>query len=154
MAPLRLRIPIHVSLKRAKKRQMEHSEMYKKGLETRAKVFGEEGEERRKWFVEIEPDIGRYVTEYVFGELYNRPNMDAKTREMCILASHISLARKAEIDHHVRAAVRLGYTKEEIIEVFVLMSAYAGFSAMHAGLEAARPAFEDLGLIPKTETSA
>ncbi len=133
---------------------MEQSEMYKKGLETRAKVFGEEGEERRKWFVEIEPDIGRYVTEYVFGELYNRPNMDAKTREMCILASHISLARKAEIDHHVRAAVRLGCTKEEIIEVFILMSAYAGFSAMHAGLEAARPAFEDLGLIPKTETSA
>ncbi len=74
--------------------------------------------------------------------------------ESCILASHISLARKAEIDHHVRAAVRVGCTKEEILEVFILMSAYAGFSAMHAGLEAARPAFEDLGLIPKTETSA
>lgn len=133
---------------------MEQSELYKKGLETREKVFGSEGEERRKWFVEIEPDIARYVTEFVFGELYNRSNMDSKTREKCILASHISLGRKAEIDHHVRAAVRVGCTKEEILEVFILMSAYAGFSAMHGGLEAARPAFEDLGLIPKTQTSA
>ncbi|MFC1492071.1 carboxymuconolactone decarboxylase family protein [Nitrospinota bacterium] len=128
---------------------MEHSELYKKGLETRAKVFGDKGEERRKWFTEIEPDIARYVTEFVFGEIYNRPHMDPKTREKCILASHISLGRRAEVDHHVRAALNVGCTKEEILEVFILMSVYAGFSAMHGALEEARAAFEDYGLVPK-----
>ena len=105
---------------------MTNEERYQKGLANRAKVFGEGGEERRKAFEAASPDFARFVTENVYGDLYERPGMDPKARETVILSILCTLGRDREFEHHAHAALNVGMTKEDIQEIIMVCAYYAG----------------------------
>ena len=81
---------------------MANDEKYQKGLANRAKVFGAEEEERRKKFEAACPDFARFVTENIYGDLYERKGMDPKIRERIILAILCTKGRDVEFEHHVK----------------------------------------------------
>ena len=105
---------------------MADEEKYQRGLANRAKVFGNEGEERRRAFEAANPDFARFVTENVFGDLYERKGIDPKARETVILAILCTLGRDNEFEHHAKAAINMGMRKEDLQEIVMICAYYAG----------------------------
>jgi 4-carboxymuconolactone decarboxylase len=89
------------------------------------------------------PGFGRLIVEMEFGEIYNRPGLDLKTRELCIIAACAALGATGlgAVRMHIPAAVRQGATRAEVREVLVQVAMAAGLPASLAALEVARDVF-------------
>ncbi len=89
---------------------------------------------------ELAPEIMRLVDSVVYGEIYNRPAVDLKTRSLCTIAALVVLGHSPEmIKRHISGALNIGVSKEEITEVIAQMLFYGG---MPAGVRAFRIAKE------------
>ena len=83
------------------------------------------------------------VTEYCWGEIWNRPGLDRKTRSIINLAMLTALNRPHEIKLHVRGALNNGLTKSEISEVFLQTAVYCGVPAAIDSFRVAREVFDE-----------
>jgi 4-carboxymuconolactone decarboxylase len=91
----------------------------------------------------IAPDLRGYITDFAFGDIYSRPGLDLRSREIATIASLTTLGNSPrELRAHIHGALSAGCSREEIIEVIIQMAVYAGFPAAINGLEAAKEAFE------------
>mgnify|MGYP004549332209 CR=1 FL=1 len=91
----------------------------------------------------ISPDFARYLIEFPFGDIYARPGLDLRSREIATVAALTAMGNAApQLKVHIAAARHVGLTQEEIVEVIVQMAVYAGFPAALNGLFAAKEVFE------------
>ena len=117
---------------------------YEKGLATLGKINGSAGEEILKKLKSISPDFEKLVIEFPYGDIYSRPGLDLKTRELVTIASLTTLGFAAsELKAHLNNALNAGCTKEEIVEVIMQMSVYAGFPAALNSLLMAGEVFKE-----------
>lgn len=85
---------------------------------------------------ELYPDLYNLSVGYLFGEIWTRPHLDIRERELITLAANIALARPAGTHSHYRSAQHIGITKEQIMEVIIHVGHYAGWPAMaHAVIQ-------------------
>ena len=102
-------------------------DLQKKGMEVRTKLFGEKaaklGDEYLKGFDE---DFAKFLNDQVFGAHWARPGLPIKTRSMITMAALLALGRGPELRIHMRGALNLGITKEEIKEMIMHLSQYSG----------------------------
>jgi 4-carboxymuconolactone decarboxylase len=78
----------------------------------------------------VSPDIVRYVHEFAFGEIYSRPGLDPRSRSIATIAALTAMSHAPiELKPHIHGALNVGVTREEIIEVIIQMSLYAGIPA-------------------------
>ena len=111
---------------------------YGRGLAKMREIFGPEVETAVKALAATSPDLARYLVEFPFGDIYPRPSLDAKTREMLTVAALTVLGYpQAELKDHIRGALNVGCSREEILEIITQMAVYAGFPA---ALEATKTA--------------
>lgn len=82
-----------------------------------------------------------FLTRYAWGEVWDRPGLDRRSRSLVTLGILIALRAEKEIAVHVRGALRNGLTSDEIEEVILHASVYAG---VPAALEAVRTAREEI----------
>jgi 4-carboxymuconolactone decarboxylase len=83
------------------------------------------------------PELARQLVEFPFAEIYTRPLLDLKTREMLTVSALIVLGyAQAELKDHIKAAMNVGCTREEILEIILQIAVYTGFPA---ALEALKP---------------
>jgi 4-carboxymuconolactone decarboxylase len=93
------------------------------------------------------PDFARYIVEYPFGDIYARPGLGLREREIATVAALCALGNAApQLRVHLHAALHVGCTPAEIVEVVMQMSVYAGFPAALNGLAAVREVFADRGI--------
>lgn len=86
---------------------------------------------------EVAPDFARMAVEFPFGDLYARDGLDLRSREIAAIASLATLGdARPQLQNHVRAALNLGVTKREIIEILMQTAVYAGFPAALAAIGA------------------
>ncbi|CAN5352212.1 carboxymuconolactone decarboxylase family protein [soil metagenome] len=113
------------------------------GAETFSRVMGQPAESFLQTVDGLAPGYGRLILETEFGIAYNRPGLDPKTRELVIIASCASLGVTGHgaVRTHIPAALNLGATREEIVEVFVQIGFGAGLPTALAALEVAQQAF-------------
>ncbi|MBF4468986.1 MAG: carboxymuconolactone decarboxylase family protein [Methanobrevibacter arboriphilus] len=98
---------------------------------------------------DIAPDLGRFIVEFPYSEIYTREGLDLKTRELATVAALTALGTaKGQLTNHINAALNVGNTPEEIVEVIMQMSAYAGFPAAINGIFAAKEVFKKKDLLP------
>jgi 4-carboxymuconolactone decarboxylase len=91
---------------------------------------------------DIAPDFARYLIEFPFGDIYSRPGLDLRSREIAVVAALTALGNATpQLKVHLQAALNVGVTREEIVEVLMQMAVYAGFPAALNGLAAAREVF-------------
>ncbi len=91
---------------------------------------------------EIAPDLGRYVIEFAFGDVYSRPGLSLRDRQIATVAALAAMGTAApQLVAHIEGALAVGVTKDEIIEIIIQMALYGGFPAAMNGVEAARQAF-------------
>jgi 4-carboxymuconolactone decarboxylase len=90
----------------------------------------------------IAPDFARYLIEFPFGDIYSRPALDLKSREIATIAALAALGNaQPQLKVHIEGALNVGCTRDEIVEVFMQMAVYAGFPAALNALFAAREVF-------------
>ncbi len=78
-------------------------------------------------------DLGRSIIEYVYGDIYLRPGLSLRDRELAAVAALVGLGRSSQIPQHLRAALKAGVTPDELREVIMQTAAIAGFPpAMNA----------------------
>jgi 4-carboxymuconolactone decarboxylase len=120
------------------------SDRYRRGWEVLAKINGEGGQRIMKLLEEISPDMAKYIIEFPYGDIYSRPGLDLKTRELITIASLTTLGfPKPQLKAHVKNALNAGCSKGEIIEVILQMAVYAGFPAALDGLFTAQEVFDE-----------
>jgi|SRR5471030_372487 len=101
---------------------------YKKGLNKLKEVDGTGGVGVIESLKDIAPDLGKYIIEFAFGDIYTRPTFDLKQRELITLSSLATLGGcEQQLKVHINAALNVGISKEEIIEVFLQCIPYIGF---------------------------
>ena len=103
---------------------------YDCGLATMRAIFGPEVESALKGLTATSPDLARCLVEFPFGDIYPRPGLDLKTREMLTVAALTVLGYpQAELRDHIRGALNVGCTRDDILEIILQMAVYAGFPA-------------------------
>lgn len=118
---------------------------FERGLAKLREIDGEAGEKVLKSLADIAPDLGRYVIEYPFGDVYSRPGLSRRDRQIATVAALTALGNAApQLRVHIQAGLNVGLTREEIVEIMIQMSVYAGFPAALNGVFAARDVFRDL----------
>ena len=125
---------------------MEESR-YKRGLKKFRQVDGKGGEKAVKDLKEIVPEIERYIVEYPFGDIYSRPGLDLKIRELAAIAALTAMGNaKPQLKLHLHAALNNGATRQEVVEVILQMTVYAGFPVALNALYTAREIFANRDL--------
>ncbi|MFF3172499.1 carboxymuconolactone decarboxylase family protein [Streptomyces sp. NPDC057900] len=118
------------------------SERLARGLRALEEVDGHAGQQVMDSLSDIAPDLGRYIVEFVFGDVYQRSGIDLKTREMATIAMCTALGTAGpQLRVHIHGFLNTGGTREETTEVITHLAAYAGFPAALNGITAAREVF-------------
>lgn len=121
---------------------------YENGKEVLQKTQKESIEGLFKDLEDIAPDLSRFVVEFPYSEIYTRPEVDLKTRELCTVAALTSIGTIPQLKDHINAALNVGNTPTEIVEIIMQMSAYAGFPKAINGIMAAKEIFNERDLLP------
>jgi 4-carboxymuconolactone decarboxylase len=115
---------------------------YDRGLDTMRAIFGTKIESALKGLAATSPDLARCLVEFPFGDIYPRPLLDLKTREMLTVAALTVLGYpQSELKEHIRGALNVGCTREEILEIILQMGVYAGFPAALEAIKTAASVF-------------
>jgi 4-carboxymuconolactone decarboxylase len=123
---------------------------FERGLEIRKSVLGKEFVEKAlKSADDFNMPMQELVTEYCWGYVWGREQLDRKTRSMLNLAMIAALNRPHELKLHIAGALRNGVTKEEIREVFMQVAIYCGVPAGVDSFRLAREVFTELDKDPK-----
>ncbi|MGB3491388.1 MAG: carboxymuconolactone decarboxylase family protein [Elainellaceae cyanobacterium] len=119
------------------------SERFQRGWERLQAIDGQAGEQVIESLGAIAPDLAQYIIEFPFGDIYSRPQLDLKSREIATVAALTALGNaQPQLKVHIQAALNVGCSREEIIEVVMQMSVYAGFPAAINGMTAVKEVFE------------
>jgi 4-carboxymuconolactone decarboxylase len=112
------------------------------GMRVRQEVLGEEHVARAQArTTALDADFQRFITEYAWGSLWARPDLDRRTRSLVTIAILAALGRE-ELALHLRASRNTGATPDEIAEVLMHVAVYAGVPAANAAFAAAKAEFE------------
>ncbi len=113
------------------------SDRFERGLQRLKELDGDLGDRLLASLADIAPDFARYVVEFPFGDIYTRPGLDLRTREIATIAALTALGyAPGQLKVHIAAALNVGCTQSEITEVIMQMAVYAGFPAALNGLAA------------------
>ena len=112
-------------------------ELFEKGREVTRQLWGERAGGGGLPAQKLAPDFFRMVTEFCFGGFWSRPQLDVRSRSLCTVAQLAALGKTSELKGHLMGALNLGITREELIEVLMQTSQYAGIPTAVAALNAA-----------------
>lgn len=129
------------------------SELYARGVKKLFDVNGEIGKQAVAALKSVSPDFARILVEVSYGEIYSRPGLDLKQRELCAIAA-IAVQGNAPIPlkAHIHGALRAGASRDEVVEVLIQILIFSGFLTSIAGLFAAKEVFDELDLAAAKES--
>ena len=92
------------------------------------------------------PKAAELVLGYSFADIVGREGIDLKTREMMTVAMLAAMGTAQEqLEFHMRAAMNSGVSRDEIVEIVLQVSVYAGVPACMNAITAAKVAFQMAG---------
>lgn len=108
----------------------ERSDAFEAGLELRRKMFGPAGaEEAHAKASEVGLPLQEYVTEFCFGDVWQREGLTHRERSMITVAMLMGAGRMKQVQVHLQGALANGVTKEELREIFLQAMCYVGIPA-------------------------
>jgi len=112
------------------------AERYKAGLAALEAIDGSAGEKVISSLAAIAPDLGRFIIEFAFGDVYTRQGIDLHTRELVTVAALAAMGNaRPQLKVHTHGFLNVGGTKEQLVELAIHTAPYAGFPrAINAAL--------------------
>jgi len=125
------------------------AQRFERGARKLAEVDGEAGQQVIAALQDVAPDLARYVIEFGFGDIYSRPGLDLRTRELATVAALTAIGHaQPQLKVHVNGALNVGCSAAEVVEVIIQMALYAGFPAALNAMFSAKQVFGERGLLP------
>jgi 4-carboxymuconolactone decarboxylase len=127
--------------------RMSESETMRKGSEMRRQLLGDAWVNRAATSSYVDPIMKEFIdvaTESVFGTLWTRPGLDLKTRTLICVISDAATAHGAELEIHLRMALRQGWTEKELTEALLHLLGYVGAPASRDALLVASRVFKEV----------
>ena len=107
-------------------------------------IDGQAGQAVIAALADIAPDFATYLFEFPFGDIYSRPGLDLRGREIATIAALTAMGTaEPQLKVHIRAGLNVGLSRDEIVETIMQMAVYAGFPAALNGLFAAKEVFAE-----------
>lgn len=114
------------------------------GMQNLKKIDGAAGVKVIESLNDIAPDLGRYIVEFAFGQIYARPGLNLQERELLTLVSLLTSGGcEAQLQVHIRAALHVDVKKEKILEALLHCIPYTGFPKVLNAVAVARQVFTD-----------
>ena len=123
-----------------------NDDAYERGMEIRREVLGDEHVDGA--IARTTPETADFqdlITRYAWGEIWARPGLDRGTRSAFTLTALVALGREHELEMHLRAALRVGLTREEIEEVLLQSAIYCGVPAANGAFAVFQRVLEEDG---------
>lgn len=112
---------------------MENNKRYDAGIRAMEELFSPEVREGMEHIKQISPDFWEMIVSFGFGDLYGRNTLSHAQREIITLTTLITQGAFDQLRVHLPAALNVGLTKEEIMEIIIHCAGYVGFpKAVHA----------------------
>jgi 4-carboxymuconolactone decarboxylase len=119
------------------------NDRYTNGLENLNQIDGKVGEQVIHSLEGIAPDVGKYIIEFAFGDIYNRDGLTLKEREIITITSLLTQGdTKNQLVVHINGSLNVGLSQAQIIEVFIQCIPYVGFPKVLNAITVAKEVFE------------
>ena len=116
-------------------------DLFRRGDELRRRYMGTTGAGRPAPPTAAERELGRITGEYYWGATWTRPGLDLPSRCLCTMTCLAALGREGPLRSHIRGALNIGFTPDQIIEVFGHMTLYAGIPFARGAMDIANEIF-------------
>ncbi len=90
---------------------------------------------------DIAPDVGKYIIEFGYGDIYSRPGLSNQQRALVTISSLITQGTEPQMELHINTALTSGLTPEEIVEAIIQLIPYTGFPRVLNALTVAKRVF-------------
>lgn len=120
------------------------NERVKRGVERLKEVDGSNGEQVIASLDGIAPDLGRYILEFAFGDVYCREGLALQEREIITIASLLTAGGcEQQLEVHINGALNVGIPPEKVIETFIQCIPYTGFPKVLNAVNVAKKVFTE-----------
>lgn len=117
---------------------------FEAGWEQLKRIDGTGGENVIRSLEKAAPDVGRFIIEFAFGEIYTRGELSLQEREMITIASLLTSGGcEPQLGIHINGALNVGIHPEKIIETFIQCIPYVGFPKVLNAITVAKKIFTD-----------
>jgi 4-carboxymuconolactone decarboxylase len=124
--------------------QTQQNERFERGWQRLIEVDAEGGERVVESLKDVAPDLGRYVVEFAYGEIYQRPGLDLRQRQLVTISALTTLGgAEAQLEVHINAGLNVGLTAREIVEAILHCIPYTGFPRVLNAIFVAKRVFEE-----------
>lgn len=108
-----------------------------RGLESLIRLSGPEAPALVERLTKLAPPLGDWIIDFAFGEVYTRPGLDLRTRQIVNVAALAAMGTAVpQLEVHLNGALNAGVTQEELVEILLQLAVYAGFPAALNGVGA------------------
>ena len=119
---------------------------FTQGMEQLKAIDGKGGENVIKSLEDIAPDLGKFIVEFAFGDIYTREGLTTEEREMITLSSLLTAGGcEPQLEVHIGGALNVGISPEKVIETFLQCIPYTGFPKVLNAVFVAKKVFAERG---------
>lgn len=119
------------------------------GLAVLAEIDGDAGHAVIDSLADIAPDLAHHISAFAFGDIYARPGIEPKQRQLVTIGALTALGGcEPQLRVHIGAALNVGLSAEEIVEALMHAAVYCGFPRALNGVFVAKEVFDERGLLP------
>lgn len=124
------------------------STRFMNGMEQLRTIDGKGGENVIKSLEDIAPDLGKFIVEFAFGDIYTRKGLTTEEREMITLSSLLTAGGcEPQLEVHINGALNIGISPEKVIETFLQCIPYTGFPKVLNAVFAVKKVFAERKLL-------
>ncbi|KAA2259401.1 carboxymuconolactone decarboxylase family protein [Solihabitans fulvus] len=128
---------------------MNESGRYERGMAMLRQIDGEGGQRVVDSLVDVSPELGNQIVSWAFGEIYARPGLAPRDRQLVTLGMLTALGGcEPQLDVHINAALNVGLTPDEIVEALLHSAVYCGIPKALNATFVAKKVFAERGLSP------
>jgi 4-carboxymuconolactone decarboxylase len=113
-----------------------------RGAQKIGEILGQIPDQVERSLGDVAPQLATYVLETIYGEIYQSPALDSRTRQIVTVAALATLGNAApQLRTHIGGALRCGVARDELVEIMMQLVPYVGVAAAINGIAACREVF-------------
>lgn len=122
-------------------------ERFERGTARLDELAGVHGERAMDVVREVSPDLARYVVEFGYGDIYSRPTLDDRTRQLAAISALAAMGgAEPQLEYHIGIALNVGVNPGEIVESVVFLAPFVGFARALNAIRSVRRVFAARGV--------